>query len=85
MGNGKRGVAPCGHEGEAIIGQYYKCLKGCDSDDIDFVILDSPQCKKCGSFNVEDYQLDSLFYMFNPGSAIMVDTHCINCGHCWLR
>lgn len=28
---GKRGVAPCGHEGEHIIANYVKCLRGCDS------------------------------------------------------
>lgn len=31
--NGRLGVAPCGHEGEAIIGQFYNCLVGCDRPD----------------------------------------------------
>jgi hypothetical protein len=28
---GKIGKAPCGHEGEHIIGTYVRCLKGCDA------------------------------------------------------
>lgn len=31
MGNGRKGKAPCGHDGEAIIGHYYECLEGCGS------------------------------------------------------
>lgn len=30
MSYGRFGVAPCGHTGEAIIGNYYRCVEGCD-------------------------------------------------------
>lgn len=29
---GKRVNAPCGHEGEAVIGSYVRCLEGCDGE-----------------------------------------------------
>lgn len=25
------GVAPCGHRGECVVGNYYRCLEGCDA------------------------------------------------------
>lgn len=28
--DGKKGTAPCGHEGEHVIGNYVRCLSGCD-------------------------------------------------------
>ncbi len=86
MGEGKVGKAPCGHPGEAIIGQYYKCLWGCDDDSYipDFNIV-IPQCL-CGSVDLdEDFELDPLYYVFNPGSSIMANTRCNECGRCWLR
>lgn len=86
MGNGKIGVAPCGHTGEAIIGTYYKCLVGCDKPkEVDFIILDLPQCTNCGSYNVDEgFKVDPLFYFYNPGSPI-VNTRCLSCGKCWTR
>lgn len=30
--NGKRVNAPCGHEGEVVIGSYARCLEGCDGE-----------------------------------------------------
>ena len=85
MGNGKIGIAPCGHQGEAVVGQYYHCLEGCD--DVDFRIeIDTPviveQCPKCQSINTEPYGVDPLYYLYNPGLAI-ITCHCINCGACW--
>lgn len=82
---GRIGVAPCGHPGEAVIGQYYKCLKGCD--DVDFnieeITLDIPTCRWCGSRNIDhDFEVDPMYYLFNPGAAI-IDTRCIDCGKCW--
>ncbi len=29
---GRAGTAPCGHKGEAIIGTYYACTEGCDTN-----------------------------------------------------
>lgn len=86
MGNGKRGNAPCGHSGEAVIGQYYRCLEGCD-EEIELGWEDiTPTMTRCscGSYNIEDFELDALYYMFNPGSTIIVDSRCIDCGKCWL-
>lgn len=86
MGNGKRGTAPCGHPGEAVFGQYYECLVGCDGEvGWDDITLEIPRCISCKSFNVEDYEMDPMYYLFNPGSTIIVDTRCIDCGSCWLR
>lgn len=86
MGNGKKGPAPCGHDGEAIIGQYYKCLKGCDDVDFELVTTkDILQCKFCGSLRVDtEFEVDPMFYLFNPGIPI-VNTRCIDCGKCWTR
>lgn len=87
MGNGKRADAPCGHPGEHIIGTYVKCLQGCDTkDEVDWssVTLKIPRCMKCNSLNVEDFELDTLYYVFNPGSTIVVDTRCVDCGYCWI-
>jgi hypothetical protein len=85
MGNGKKGIAPCGHPGEAVIGQYYQCSRGCDDLKDEEITLDIPQCKCCGSYNVdEDFQVDPMFYLFNPGIPV-VDTRCNACGKCWTR
>ena len=86
MGDGKKGVAPCGHPGEAVIGQYYKCLKGCDELDgetWDDITLDFPKCPACGSFKIDDdFQVHPLFYYYNPGHKF-VDRRCLDCGKCW--
>lgn len=29
---GKRGLAPCGHPGEAEFANYFRCLHGCDGE-----------------------------------------------------
>lgn len=29
---GRIGTAPCGHRGEAVVGQYYRCLEGCEDN-----------------------------------------------------
>lgn len=82
MGDGKKGQAPCGHSGEAVIGHYYECAIRCDGK---FVAFDLPQCKDCGSFNIdEDFQVDPMFYYYNPGVEV-VDTRCNACGKVWTR
>jgi hypothetical protein len=83
MGNGKRGKAPCGHDGEAVIGQYYQCLKGCDTGQFD-VTVEVVRCV-CGSSDIDpDFSIDPVYYWFNPGSPIL-DTRCNTCGKCWTR
>lgn len=88
MGNGKKGPAPCGHDGECVIGTYYECLQGCKTApevDFEIVTLEIPQCPYCKSFDVdEDFELDPMFYYFNPGVDVL-DTRCNNCGKCWTR
>lgn len=51
MTPGKAGRAPCGHDGEHILGGYIRCHKGCDETawepteplwDVDWVLAD--QC-----------------------------------------
>lgn len=85
MGNGKKGVAPCGHDGEAVIGQYYQCPR-CDTytPDWEDVTLEIVQCE-CGSFDVDlEFALDPVYYFFNPTAPIL-DTRCNTCGRCWTR
>lgn len=89
MGNGKRGVAPCGHPGEAVIGQFYVCLQGCDdTSDFDFwdeVTAEHLVCPQCGSNDVDDeFTLGAMFLFYNPTHPIY-DTRCNSCGRCWAR
>jgi hypothetical protein len=82
MGDGKKGPAPCGHEGEAIIGQYYMCPR-CDTDDD--ITIELVVCPYCKSIDVdEDFEIDPVYYFFNPTAPIL-DTRCNDCGKCWLR
>jgi hypothetical protein len=72
MGDGKKGLAPCGHEGEAIIGQYFSC-KRCDSiiPDWEDITLEMIRCD-CGSYDVDDeFSLDPVYYFFNPSAPIL--------------
>ena len=84
MGNGKKGPAPCGHQGEAIIGQYYQCPK-CDTLGFDEITIEVVICPDCKSTDIdEEFELDPMFYFFNPGAPLL-DTRCNDCGKCWLR
>ncbi len=38
--SGKLGRAKCGHVGEAVVGNYYECLEGCDQPDFDEITLE---------------------------------------------
>lgn len=78
---GKIGVAPCGHRGEHIIGQYVQCLQGCEvyADDAPTVEC----CPRCGSGDIDDeYQLDPLYLQWNP-MAERFDRRCFECGALW--
>lgn len=65
MGNGKRGWAPCGCEGEAVIGQYYQCLDhdrdGAPEPEADGVPehvapeVTKKLCPHCGSDDLQVY------------------------------
>jgi hypothetical protein len=37
MANGKQAKAPCGHDGEYVIGQFIRCSKGCDDAVPEFI------------------------------------------------
>lgn len=80
--SGRIGTAPCGHPGEAIIGHYYRCLQGCDSATRGEVSLGLKSCPSCGSRNVEPFEVEAAYYIFNP-DATRIDQHCIDCGSCW--
>jgi hypothetical protein len=43
--SGRIAKAPCGHDGEHVIGQFVRCLTGCD----DVV----EKCVRCGSTRLE--------------------------------
>lgn len=79
MGDGRKTQAPCGHEGEVVIGQYVKCLEGCDLSDgtVDFEILDLDDvtkslCPHCGSDDLEAWP-----GLFANGDTLM---YCKKCG-----
>jgi hypothetical protein len=80
MPDGKRAPAPCGHDGEHVVGNYIRCLQGCDR--VKPAVINLSQCPSCGSSEIEPFDLDPLFYIYNPDTPI-VDTHCIKCGNCW--
>ncbi len=86
MGDGKKGPAPCGHEGEAVIGQYYQCST-CDKSDwfAEVPTVEVLFCEHCGSFDIdEEFQLDPMAFWFNPHLPV-VDTRCNSCGRVWAR
>ena len=74
MGNGKRGTAPCGHEGEHIVSQYVHCPR-CDVSDGVPVHIDPEKtldlCPHCGS---DDLQ---VYHGFTMGGNDL--WHCIDC------
>ena len=84
MVRGKVGTAPCGHPGEYIIGQFVRCLVGCDDLDfvsetptptgefeINFALLSLDECPFCHSDDVEDF--------LSPVGTM----HCVKCGGCF--
>lgn len=81
MPDGKRAKAPCGHDGEHVVGQYVRCdVAGCDGvpEHVDpeatppYIELFS-ECPKCGSDDVEPFIVS-----WGPARA-----HCLPCGHVW--
>lgn len=66
---GKAGVAPCGHPGFHVVGNYVQCASGCDrvakpadfedevsTEEIDFALVpESHVCPRCGSGNSSDF------------------------------
>lgn len=83
--NGKLAIAPCGHIGEFVVGQFVQCLtKGCDGlppgdfsdDDVTptLNLFDIFNCTKCQSTDTKPFPHAS----FSPGLY-----HCIDCGNVW--
>lgn len=83
--SGKKALAPCGHTGVHIIGQYVQCLScdggsGGDPGDEDLLV---ERCRFCGSSNLDfEFEVDVLYPAFHPGATIP-DTRCFDCGRCW--
>ena len=89
--SGRIGTAPCGHRGEAIIGQYYRCLLGCDSrpadePELEFTLV-VRTCPACKSSDLDyEFELDPEYYTFHPNTPVAdYDTRCNDCGRCWIR
>lgn len=63
MGDGRKMRAPCGHQGEVVIGTYVQC-KQCDVGTRTVaatpapIPLPSPMCPGCGSDNIEYFADD---------------------------
>ena len=81
MGDGRKALAPCGHFGEHVVGQYVQCLE-CDAipEEIDPEetpkllfrdLFDDEECPKCRSLDIEEF----VFH----GSKM----HCLGCGAVW--
>lgn len=73
------GIAPCGHHGVFVIGQYVQCLEGCDQGrppdpDVDGHERVNVTCISCHSQDVEVTTI-ALFGTF---------WSCAECGHRWL-
>lgn len=65
--SGKRAVAPCGHEGQHIVGQFVACDRGCDG-------MMQSRCPRCGSSDIAAFEAPAL----PPGLK-----HCLPCGKVW--
>lgn len=82
-GNGKRGIAPCGHAGEHIVSTYVQCLQGCE-----FLSDDAPPvefCPYCGKGAIDlDYSLDPDYLFWNPGT-VQFNRRCWECGAVYLK
>ena len=79
MGNGKKAKAPCGHDGEHVVGTYVRCLEGCDGSDDDDLDIEvhyfdleeaTPKmCPHCNSIDVQPYSYGGITAL-----------HCVTCG-----
>lgn len=82
MGNGRKTLAPCGHDGEVVVGTYVECLERCHLDEITFTfddLDDTPmwrECPTCGSDDTEEFPGMQRF-----GSGTFY--HCHPCGFVW--
>lgn len=86
MGDGKRGVAPCGHLGEHLTANFVRCTEGCVDDiapDDSEITLDQALagelCPKCGSDDTEPFP-----QLFGMGFGSPSMKHCFPCGHVWV-
>lgn len=52
MSNGKKVTAPCGHDGETVVGAYVRCLQGCAKDPF---VQPQVTARKRGEPNHVDY------------------------------
>lgn len=83
MSQGKRGIAPCGHPGVYVIGQYVQCMSKCETTAASAPPVE--HCPSCGDDDVDqEYELDAIFLMWNPG-ATRFSRRCWECGHLWVN
>lgn len=48
---GKLAKAPCGHEGEHVLGNYVRCASGCDEDAIPLALPLEKTLKICSHYS----------------------------------
>ena len=85
MAYGKIGNAPCGHPGEAVIGQYFECSIGCDHPDyVELALQDDVlACPRCLSTDLDE-EYDFVAVWFGTVSPVP-NSRCNPCGHVWVR
>ena len=82
--NGKPAIAPCGHPGEHVVGQYIRCLtKGCDGlppepDEFGFELVEEATKDLCPDFLCRSSDVEAFSAPFTPFTM-----HCNACGKCW--
>lgn len=71
---GRRGIAPCGHPGEHIVGNYVRCDKGCDDAVPEHVDFERT--------NRELYDEDQWFQPCPPHDWVVYlgGVKCLRCG-----
>lgn len=78
--SGRIGVAPCGHRGEHVVGQYVQCLEGCEVP----IEPEIETCPICGDDDVDlDYELPAEYLYWNP-TSIRFNRRCNECGRVWI-
>ncbi len=78
---GRKGIAPCGHPGSYIIGQFIKCDQGCDNAIPTYIDPEKTKrlCIHCGSIRIEifpDFALNGkdIYYCNNCHRVFEVES-----------
>jgi hypothetical protein len=67
-GNGKKTQAPCGHAGEAVIGNYVRCLLGCDDAIPEFIFWEKTKPMHCD--HNDKYMYDNILWCYTCGQKL---------------